>query len=63
MSKTLHWGKYGFMGVQAHERGSTRVRVFMCLHAELFYGKTLPVVLALCVLELYLAVAVTMAGS
>lgn len=43
--------------------GSTRVRVFMCLHAELFHGKTLPVVLALCVLELYLAVAVTVMSS
>lgn len=43
--------------------GSMRVRMFMCLHVELFYGKTLPVVLVLCVLELYLAVAVTVMSS
>lgn len=46
-----------------HECGSMSVQLSGCLHVGLFYGKASPVVLVLCVQELYLATAVTVMSS
>lgn len=63
MNKILYWGKYGFMSVRAHERGEhacADVYVFAC--GAVLWKDSL-VVLVLCVLELYLAAAVTVMSS
>lgn len=53
------------MATAVRECGSMRVQMSGCLHVGFFffYGKAFPVVLVLCVQELYLATAVTVMSS
>lgn len=51
------------MATAVRECGSMRVQLSICLHVGFFYEKAFPVVLVLCVQELYLATAVTVMSS